>query len=588
MSRPMTNSAGARGTFISDFLASIVVFMVALPLCIGIAQASGLPPEAGIVTGIVGGILVGALSGSPLQVSGPAAGLIVLVFDFLSDARTEYPTANPVALLGIALAIAGGLQILAGIFRIGQWFRAVSPAVVEGMLAGIGITIIAKQFHVMVDDQPPKDIIDGILSIPHAIWKGVAAAPPDFVQGVGAEAGGLGVAVSARLVPNHQEAAIIGLTSLLILICWKLLKPKAFKFIPSAVVAVLAAVLMNEFGRPLFEALGFAVGPAVDQHGGLGVRRVVVSSNLLDGLTYFAVDWPGWGILTSGLVLKAAFAFALIASAETLLCSNAVDGMHNGPRTRYDKELMAQGLGNTICGWLGALPMTGVIVRSSANVDAGAKTRMSAMLHGLWLLLFVSLLPDLLSRIPLAALAAVLVYTGWKLLNVYGLANLWKQSRGEALIFLVTAGTIVAEDLLAGVALGIVLSALQVLWMNSHIAIRRVDKPDEGVVEFHLDGAATFLRLPKLADAVESVPQGKTIIIDLDGVTVVDHAILTWITNFRRQYEDKGGKLILDWEQLQSRFNTPQMKRRERSLPSTISGNGQNHGTPESESKTNN
>src|SRR5581483_10915194 len=191
-------------------------------------------------------------------------------------------------------------------------------------------------------------------------------------------------------------------------------------------------------------------------------------ANLLDGLTPLAVHWPGWGVLLSGLVWKAAVTFALIASAETLLCAVAVDAMHAGPRTRFDRELAAQGVGNVVCGALGALPMTGVIVRSSANVGAGARTRRSAILHGAWLLLFVSLFPGLLSRIPLAALAAI-----------------------------------IATDLLTGVVLGVVLSAAKLLWTFSHLDVVREDDPEHKRVHLYLDGAGTFLRLPKLAGTLD-------------------------------------------------------------------------------------
>ena len=520
------------GTLAADFLASLVVFMVALPLCIGIAQACGLPPEAGLVTGIVGGLVVGFLAGSPLQVSGPAAGLIVLVVQFLDDAKTV-PGTNTVVLLGLTLVLAGLIQITAGALRLGQWFRAVSPAVVEGMLAGIGATIIAKQFHEMVDDTAPKKVLDGLLTIPQAVWKGYD--PP-----AGASA-------------NHTEAAVIGLLAILILALWKTVAPKRLKVVPAAVVAVLAAILVNEFGRPIFEACGARIGPAVDEHGGIGVERVQIASSLADAVK--PIGWLGWEILTLALVWKGAFTFALIASAETLLCAVAVDGKHTGPRTNFDRELVAQGVGNAICGVLGALPMTGVIVRSAANVEAGAKTRRSAILHGLWLLLFVSLLPGVLARIPSAALAAVLVYTGWKLLNLPGLWKLWKESKSEALIFVATGVTIVGADLLAGVVLGVVLSALKLLLRFSHLRVTRVDDANHKRVHLHLEGAATFLRLPVLAKALEAVPQGQELHVHLNGVQLVDHAILHLLLTFQKQYEATGGTLFLDWERLHAHFN---------------------------------
>ena len=520
------------GALVADLLASLVVFMVALPLCIGIAQACGLPPEAGIVTGVVGGLVVGFLAGSPLQVSGPTAGHIVLIVQFVDAAREQVPGTSPLMLLGLAIALAGLIQITAGALKLGQWFRAVSPAVVEGMLAGIGVTIIAKQFHEMVDDTAPKRVLDGLLTIPEAVRK--AFDPPG-----GASA-------------NHTEAAAIGLLAIVVLAVWKPLVPKRLKIVPAAVVAVLLAVAVNEFGRPVFEALGAQIGPAVDDHGGIGVERVSVSG-LGDALR--PIGLPTWELLSLGLVWKAALTFALIAGAETLLCAVAVDRMHTGPRTNFDRELMAQGVGNAICGAVGALPMTGVIVRSAANVEAGARTRRSAILHGLWLLLLVSLLPGLLSRIPAAALAAILVYSGWKLLNLPGLWALWKESRGEALIFVATVATIVGVDLLAGVTLGVVLSALRLLVKFSHLRVTRSDDPDGRCVHLHLEGAATFLRLPVLAQALESVPPGLELHVHLNELRFVDHAILHLLLTFRKQYEASGGTLFINWEQLHARFN---------------------------------
>lgn len=523
-----------RGTFAADFLASLVVFMVALPLCIGIAQACGLPPEAGIITGIVGGIVVGLLAGSPLQVSGPAAGLIVLVIQYLDDAhKAGYDKSGAVMLLGVAILLAGLIQITAGVCRLGQWFRAVSPAVVEGMLAGIGLTIFAKQFHEMVDDEAPKKVLDALTTIPQAIWK--AFDPPD-----GASA-------------NHTEAAVIGLLAIIVLACWKTVAPKRLKLVPAAVVAVLLAVLVNEFGRPIFEGLGARIGPAVDNHGGIGVERVKVSTSLTDSIQ--PITSLGWEVLGLALVWKGALTFALIASAETLLCAVAVDTKHTGPRTKFDRELVAQGVGNTICGVLAVLPMTGVIVRSAANVEAGAKTRWSAVMHGIWLLLLVSLLPGLLGRIPTAALAAVLVYTGWKLLNLPGLYRLWKESKSEALIFVATAATIVSADLLAGVMLGVVLSALKLLLRFSHLQVTRVDEPEHNRIHLYLEGAATFLRLPVLAQALEAVPRGKKLHVHLEQVQFVDHAVLHLLLTFQKQYEATGGKLFIDWDQLHAHFH---------------------------------
>lgn len=500
-----------------DLLASVVVFLVALPLCIGIAKASGLPPEAGLVSGIVGGLVVGLLAGSPLQVSGPAAGLIVLVvqqFDELDASGYGGPAAFH--LFGVIVALSGLLQILAGVLRLGQWFRAVSPAVVGGMLAGIGITIVAKQFHEMFDDEAPKSVTQGLTTIPLAVWKGIS--PPE------------GATV------DHQAAACIGLLALLVLAFWKVLAPLPLRVIPAAVIAVGLTTATAEL-------LGW------------DVHRVQVRGDLAAAFTPIA--WPGWDVLTLPLVWKGAVTFALIASAETLLCAVAVDGMHTGPRTQFNRELIAQGIGNTICGVFAALPLTGVIVRSAANVEAGARSRWSAILHGLWLLLFVAFLPGLLARIPDAALAAVLVYTGWKLVNLPGLKRLWQIGPGTLANHLVTAGAIVALDLLQGVMIGMALAALRLLWSLTHVTVSWQVDPARSRIECYIAGAATFVRLPQIAECLESIPPRQKLHIHLERLQFIDHACLELLMTFQRQYEATGGTVFLDWDQLVAHFRWP-------------------------------
>jgi MFS superfamily sulfate permease-like transporter len=263
-----------------------------------------------------------------------------------------------------------------------------------------------------------------------------------------------------------------------------------------------------------------------------------------------------------------AAAIAVIASAETLLCATAVDQMHRGPRTNYNRELMAQGVGNSLSGMLGALPMTGVIVRSSANVTAGAKTRLSATLHGLWLLLFVALLPFILQRIPASCLAAVLVYTGFKLVDWRSGWKLWKQSKGEGLIFLATLLGVVFTDLLTGVLLGVVLTIIKLAYSVSHLVPHVVR--DEKRREYHLrlDGSATFVSLPKLARALEKIPVGWTAIVYEDDLLFIDHACLHLLAEFEKQHLATGGQFILDQEGLRARVDRPRA--------GTGNGNGRN------------
>jgi MFS superfamily sulfate permease-like transporter len=231
--------------------------------------------------------------------------------------------------------------------------------------------------------------------------------------------------------------------------------------------------------------------------------------------------------------------------------------MHNGPRTKYDRELTAQGIGNMICGALGALPMTGVIVRSAANVEAGAKTRASAILHGVWLLLFVAALPWVLKMIPTASLAALLVFTGYKLVNLKVVKELRQYGKGEVAIYAATLVTIVATDLLTGVLTGIALSALKLLYRFAHLHIRLADEPGRGATVMYLDGAATFIRLPKLAAALEKVPPSTELHVHFERLQYVDHACLDLLMNWEKQHQATGGQLVIDWEQFTARFQPP-------------------------------
>jgi MFS superfamily sulfate permease-like transporter len=619
-----------------DLLSSFVVFLVAMPLCMGIALASGAPVAAGLVTGILGGLVVGALAGAPLQVSGPAAGLAVLCGEIIRE--HGFPA------LGVMIILGGGLQVAAGLLRFGQWFRAVSPAVIHGMLSGIGVLILSSQIHVMVDDRPRESGLANLISIPEAVWKGLplptgesadrrqvridllqrfgrlheqqaeieaevarllsthtsprqrageanqlgqfvkqqetvlvdlraaqAVYQGSSIQGANDErAARVGAAIDAALVraeaaladlsgrrgdfaessqtaaaaafaqvlgelKSHDWAAKLGVLTIGFILLWQTLAPRRLRLIPAPLLAVAAVTLAAWLLT-------------------LPVLYVEVPANLIDGLTF-----PSWTVFQDvplrELVIGGIM-IAVVASAETLLCAGAVDRMHQGPRTQYDRELAAQGVGNLLCGLVGALPMTGVIVRSAANVQAGAASRLSAILHGLWLLIFVALLGSLLSFIPTSALAGILVYTGFKLIDWKGFVRLWNTSRSEAGIFLATLIVIVVEDLLLGVLTGIVLSAVKLLVTFSHLEVRlQVDTDaDPQQARLQIAGAATFLRLPVLAARLDEVPQGAHLHVDFEHLDYIDHACLELLMAWEKQHESAGGRLFLDWGQLQARF----------------------------------
>ncbi len=488
-----------------DIPASLVVFAVALPLCVAIAKACGVPTAAGIITAVIGGIVVGLLGGGPLQVSGPTAGLIVILLG-VGDRMG-------IVSVGVVVFLAGLMQVAAGFLRLGQWFRAVSPAVILGMLAGIGVVLFAQQSHVTVDDTPSRSPLMNLVGIPGAVW--------DIFDGHDGH-------------PGHLPAALIGLLTLAVLLLWKPFAPERLQSLPAVLVAVVAA----------------AAAAALL---GLPVQRVEFDS-LASGVKLF--DFTALpGLLGDGMVWRLAVTAAVVASAETLLTAAAVDQMHTGPRTRYDRELAAQGLGNALCGLLGALPMAGVIVRSSANVEAGAKSRWAAVLHGVWMLAFVLLLPGLLRLIPTAALAATLVLTGIKLIQLRAIRALWEESKGEGAICLAVALAVVGFDLLAGVMLGVALSVVKLIYTFSRLRIRRKGDPASGRMTLVLEGCATFLRLPKLASALEALPQGITLHVDLKGLSYIDHACLALLMDWEKQHGATGGKLVLDWETLRARFH---------------------------------
>ncbi|HEY2203133.1 MAG TPA: SulP family inorganic anion transporter [Pseudonocardia sp.] len=453
-------------TLLPDFGASLVVFLVALPLCVGVAVASGAPPELGIVTGIVGGLVAGTLPGSGLQVSGPAAGLTVLVADAVAR--------HGLAALGVLVLGAGLIQILLGTLKLGTWFQAISPAVVQGMLAGIGLVLIIGQVYPLFGGTQPPEMWDKIARL------------PALVTGIGSRDG-------------TTFSALLGALTLAVLVMWPRL-PRRPRAVPASLVAVLVA-------------------SAVTAVLALPVARVEVGS-IADALNFPSLAQAS--LLTDPSVLGTILTIAVVASAESLFSAAAVDRLHDGPPTRYNAELVAQGTGNVVSGVFGALPMTAVIVRSAANVQAGARTKAARILHGVWLLLFAVALPQLLGLVPLAALAALLVHAGWKLVDPGKLVRSARHDRAEAAITFVTAATIFGVDLLTGVLIGLGLAICLVAWRLSHVTVDWWH--DEGRARVRLRGNATFLRLPHLLRSLEEVPHEPEVELDLTGVRHLDAA----------------------------------------------------------------
>lgn len=488
----------------ADLLGSVVVFFVALPLCMGIAIASGVPPAVGLVTGIVGGIVVASFSGCPLQVSGPAAGLSVIVYQIIQE--------HGIAMLGPIVIFAGLIQIAAGLLRGGQLFRSISPAVIHGMLAGIGALIFAAQFHVMVDHSPRKTGLDNFAAIPES----VALLFQDTDH-------------------DHHMAAIVGFVTLGVMLLWGALAKGKLKSVPGALVGVMAGTTLAWFGQ-------------------WQIHYVKLPSNLLESLS---ITHPGAILgLFSMEIFWESLALAFIASAETLLSASAVDQMAQGrQKTNYDRELFSQGVGNTICGVLGSLPMTGVIVRSAANVNAGSKTRMAAMFHGVWLLILIVVFPQVLELIPTASLAAILVFTGIKLLNLPAFIHLNKYGWHVATIAVLTTVTIVCSSLLTGIVLGVALSIVKLLWAISSLDIKVVKDPVADRVDIRFRGSATFINLPRFTDALEALPETAETYVHIKELNYIDHAAVEALANWERTRKSRGGEIFVAWDELMSFYN---------------------------------
>ena len=489
--------------FAQDLLASIVVFLVALPLCMGIAIASGVDPAMGLLSGIVGGLVVGFFAGAPLQVSGPAAGLAVIVFEAIQS--------HGLQTFAIIVLIAGLVQILAGVFKVGQWFRAVAPAVIYAMLAGIGVLIFLSQTHVMLDIKPQSSSLDNLMAIPGSLAK-------VFVLDGGA---------------SHPFAGILAAMTLSILIVWNLVRsklPSKIAIVPAPLLAiVLATVVAAVFQFP--------------------VTYVEVPESL--GALIRLPAAGDFAVLSQPAVWGSALAMAVVASAESLLCAAALDKMKKGEPADLNRELVAQGIGNSVLGVLGGLPLTGVIVRSTANLDAGGKTRLSAILHGAWLLLMVAMFPWLLQKIPVSALAAVLVYIGYKLVNVQAIKELFAQGRGELTVYAVTLTSIVFLNLLTGLMIGFVLSIIHLAWKSSRLKVAVQDEKD--VSNVYLQGSATVFVLHQLVDGLNNIPDTKETRVHLETLSYIDHACLMYMQEWAENKESKGSSVVVEWDALERR-----------------------------------
>lgn len=486
----------------ADAGASVVVFLVALPLCLGVALASGAPLLSGIITGVIGGIVVGALSGSHLMVSGPAAGLTAIVLSAIT-------TLGSFRAFLVAVFLSGLVQIALGFLRAGVIGYYFPNAVIRGMLGGIGIIIILKQ-------------------LPHAF--GYDATPEGTMAFQQNNDENTFSSLVSTLDHIHPGAVTLSLISLALLILWDQKFMKRVAMIPGALVAVILGVILNG----VFTGSGSALAIGAEH---LVALPVITSLGELRA----SVESPDWSVITSSAVWTVAVTVAVIASIETLLSLEATDRIDPLKREApANRELLAQGVGNALCGLFGGLPMTGVIVRSSANVYAGAKTKASAILHGVLLLLAVVTIPMILNRIPLAVLASILIYTGWKLAHPRQLRYFLTKGSHQWLPFVVTTSAILLTDLLKGIVVGLSVSLVFILLEHLRSPSYTISAKDGSVTRITLHEHLTFLSKANLTSLLQTFGRGAQVIIDGSRVKRADHDVMEVLREFRDSSAARG------------------------------------------------
>ncbi|KAF0135496.1 MAG: sulfate transporter [Methylocystaceae bacterium] len=514
---PKTGLAGLAENWRADILSGFLVFLIALPLCLGISMASGFPPQAGIITAVVGGLLVSRINGSFVTITGPAAGLIVVILDSVQalgdgDAKAGYHYTLA------AIVCASVIQMLMGVMKAGKMSAFFPSSAVHGMLAAIGIIIMAKQIHVMLGVKPDAQ----------TLFETIGAIP-------------------ASIRDMNPEVAIIGGLGLLILIAWSLVKSRRLKMIPAPLVVVIIGMALAQYydlddehiylflpDYPFLPHHEFTIGPKF---------LVSIPQNFLSGFAF-----PDFSLIGSSIFWQQVFAICLVGSLESLLSSAAVDKLDPCKRTSdLNRDLAAVGFGNIICGLIGGLPMIAEIVRSSANVNNGARTGWANFFHGLFLLIFVALFPRVIHEIPLAALAALLVFTGYRLASPLEFKKTLAIGWDQLTVFVITIVGVLATDLLIGVAIGIAAEFLfhfwrSVNWGQIFKLHRDIVEIEPGVYEVKIGGAAFFANYLALKGDLVKLPKGKKIIFDLSESWCVDHTVMENLHHFCEDYEANGGR----------------------------------------------
>ena len=492
--------------------ASIVVLLVALPLCLGIALASGAPLFSGIIAGVVGGIVVGLLSGSQLSVTGPAAGLTAIVAVAILKLQVYE------AFL-LAVVLAGIMQVALGYLKAGVIGDYIPNAVIKGMLAAIGLILIMKQF-------------------PHLVgYDANFEGDETFAQ---ADQNNTLSAIYTALNTITPTAVIIGIGSIILLAVWEkpfIKKNKLLQFVPGPLVVVILAIIINS---TIEQLSGIA---------GLESKHLVslpIAHSTTEFISFFTL--PNFSFITNTQVWISALTLAIVASLETLLGIEAVDKLDPLKRvTPTNRELKAQGFGNIVSGLIGGLPLTSVIVRSSANVSAGGKTKQSTIFHGILLLLCAALIPGLLNKIPLSALAGILIFTGYKLAKITLFKEFYQKGFNQFIPFCVTIIAILFTDLLIGISIGIAVSLVFIIRSNFKTAVMVVNDNNNYLIRFQKD--VSFLNKPIIKSELELIPENANLVIDVARAEYIDKDVIDEVNNFLYHAHLKNIKVSLKTSQ---------------------------------------
>lgn len=478
-----------------DLRSSLVVFLVALPLCLGVSLASSAPLSSGLIAGMIGGVVVGFLSHSHLSVSGPAAGLTVIVAGAISELGSFQAFC-------VSVTFAGVLQIIFGLVRGGSVGNYFPTSVIKGMLAAIGLILILKQF-------------------PHLVgYDADFFGDESFNQLDGQNTF---TEILRAIQSTHFGSTLIGLLSMSVMVLWDKAASRGkavFQLIPGPLIAVVLSVLCNEIFIRFFPSLSVLEKHLVE----LPFRGGV-------GEFFYTLTTPDWTQMNRFAIYKISFILAIVASIETLLSVEAADKLdEEGRTTSKNRELLAQGIGNTLCGLVGGLPVTAVIVRTSANAAAGAKSKLSAILHGLWLFICVVAISSLLNLIPLSCLAAVLILVGYKLTKPQIIKKMYQKGWNQFIPFVVTISAILFTDLLVGIIIGMIVGFIFVMRSNIHKSIVMVNEGNNYLIRFYKD--VSFVQKNIMKKMLNKIPSDSNLVIDGSKSIFVDDDIEELIEDF--------------------------------------------------------